>query len=319
MMVDLVRVFSLARRVVERIPDPVARGIFASVADGAWLLRYGGVTQLEANLSRVRPELDRAGLRRLSREGMRTYLRYYCEMFQLPGLTREQIAARVRLVGDRPVREALASGRSVVAALGHNGNWDLAGAFATRELAPVLTVAEVLEPEEIFRDFLDFRTDLGMTIIPLTKGGGVFRQLMRHARQGEASIIPLLADRDLTSTGVEVDLLGQRARVAAGPAALALGARIPLFPVMIRHELLTGARRRAAGSPWGIVIEFLPARHDGSAEGDVAALTQAWVDDVAERIRRHPTHWHMLQKVFLDDLDPDRLRPASASARRTET
>ncbi|GAA4433350.1 phosphatidylinositol mannoside acyltransferase [Georgenia halophila] len=314
MKINLVKVFTLARAVVEKIPDPVARAVFAAVADVAWALGTGGVRQLETNLSRVRPGLSRRRLRRLSRAGMRAYLRYYCEMFQLPRLSRRKIEARVRLLGDAALRETFAQGRSVVAVLGHCGNWDLAGAFATRELAHVLTVAEVLEPEELFRDFLDYRTGLGMTIIPLAKDGGVFRQLLRATRSG-THVVPLLADRDLSSTGLEVDLFGQRARVAAGPAALALGAGVPLHPVMIHHERLTGARRRAAGSPWGIVVEFLPAVHEPGAENDVdvVTLTQRWVDALAPHIRRHPADWHMLQKVFLDDLDPGRLTPVASA------
>ena len=35
--------------------------------------------------------------------------------------------------------------------LGHLGNWDTAGAWASRELGPVVTVAERLKPEELYR------------------------------------------------------------------------------------------------------------------------------------------------------------------------
>ncbi|WP_043499700.1 phosphatidylinositol mannoside acyltransferase [Georgenia sp. SUBG003] len=314
MRLDVVRVFSLARAGVEHLPEPLARGLFTVVADLAWALRAGGTAQLERNLLRVRPELDRRAIRRLSREGLRAYLRYYCEAFQLPRLDEGRLRARVRVVGDAPVREALTEGRSVVCALGHLGNWDLAGAWATKSLGPVVTVAEHLQPEEIFQGFLDFRTGLGMTIIPFEKGGGVFRQLIRHARTS-ASVIPLLADRDLTATGVEVDLLGERARVAPGPAALALATGLPLHPTMIRHERLSGARRRAAGSRWGIVIEFLPRvdATDDDGAADIATLTQRWVDALGAKIHEHPAQWHMLQRVFLADLDPARLARAASS------
>jgi KDO2-lipid IV(A) lauroyltransferase len=38
----------------------------------------------------------------------------------------------------------------------------------------------------------------------------------------------------------------------------------------------------------------------------VRLMTQAWVDQLSADIVRHPTHWHMLQKVFVADLDPRR-------------
>lgn len=311
---NAVRLFALARAGVERLPEPLTRALFTAAADVVWALHAGGITQLETNLARIRPDADRREVRRLSRQGLRAYLRYYREVFQLRRLTDDQVRARVREVGTGPVRAALAEG-SAVAALGHTGNWDLAGAWAAKNLAPVVTVAEHLEPEEVFQDFYDFRTSLGMTIIPMDRGSGVFRQLVRHTR-GSASIVPLLADRDLTASGVEVDLTGHRARVAAGPAALALATRRPLHAVMIRHERLTGARRRAAGSRWGIVVEF-SERLDTDGD-DVAALTQRWVDWFGRQISRHPTHWHMLQKVYLADLDPARLAAPSASARRED-
>ncbi|WP_371744455.1 phosphatidylinositol mannoside acyltransferase [Georgenia sp. TF02-10] len=312
MRLDVVRLFGLANGAVAHLPEPLGQALFAAAADVAWAAHGDGVRQLERNLARLRPGLGRRALRRLSRAGMRSYLRYYYEVFRLPRLTPDQIRARVRTVGADPVRADLAEG-SVVCALGHAGNWDLAGAWASYELGEVLTVAEHLEPEELFRGFLDFRQGLGMTIVPLEKGGSTFRTLLRRAR-GQTFITPLLADRDLSRTGVDVDLAGHRARVAAGPAALALAIARPLYAVGIRHERLTGARQRAAGSRWGIVVEFsAPLLADGERPA-VGDLTQRWVDFLGAFVRAHPTDWHMLQKVFLADLDPARLAPAAASA-----
>ena len=102
---------------------------------------------------------------------------------------------------------------------------------------------------------------------------------------------------------------GETARVAAGPAALATATGARLCPVTIHYERLEGARRRAAGSPWGIVLTFhppLPVPAGLPRAEAVARLTQAWVDVVADGIAAHPQDWHMLQKVFVADLDPER-------------
>lgn len=315
MRLDVVRLFRLAQRGVEHLPEPVARALFTAAADGAWLARGGGVRQLEANLARLRPDLSRRPLRRVSRDNLRGYLRYYREAFQLPRLSRAQIEARVRVIGDAAIRAELAAGRSVQLALSHSGNWDLAGAWGTRELGQVVTVAERLEPEELFEGFLTFRTGLGITIIPLEKDGNVFRRLLRLSRSG-AHVVPLLADRDLSHTGVEVDLAGHRARVAPGPAALSKAAGQALHAVMIRHERLHGARRRAAGGPWGIVVEFGERLDRPGEQATVEELTQRWVDWLTVRLRRHPDAWHMLQKVFLADLDADRLARSAERARQ---
>ncbi|WP_066588585.1 phosphatidylinositol mannoside acyltransferase [Cellulomonas timonensis] len=300
---------TLCWRLAGKVPEVVLRGASVIGADATWLLRGGGVRQLEANLRRVRPTASPRELRRLSRAGMRSYFRYFAEAFALSRLTPEQVAARVRPIALEEIEGALAADQPVVMALGHMGNWDLAGAWGTVRLAPVTTVAERLKPEELFQEFLDFRRGIGLTIIPLSGDGSVFRQLLRAAR-GPRAIIPLLADRDLSARGgIEVDLFGARARVAAGPASLAIATGAPLVAVTISYERLRGERRRAAGSPWGIAIEFhpfVPVPQQGSSAEKVAAMTQAWVDSLADGITRAPQDWHMLQKVFVDDLDPQR-------------
>ncbi|KSW15292.1 phosphatidylinositol mannoside acyltransferase [Cellulomonas sp. B6] len=316
MRFDVARAYHLAWRVGHRVPGPVVRALTTLGADVAWWRRGSGVRRLEANLARVRPELDPAALRRLSRAGMRSYMRYFGETLTLRGASPERIAARVRAADDQPVRDLLADGHEVVLALAHMGNWDLAGAWATAHLAPVTTVAERLEPEELFQEFLAFRESIGLTIIPLTGGGDVFRQLVRVARGGPG-VLPLLADRDLTARGVEVDLFGRRARVAAGPAALAVSTGAPLVPAAITYERLHGARRRAAGTPWGIVITFLPrvaVPADLPRAQQLQTVTQGWVDALAGVIHARPQDWHMLQRVFVEDLDPARDAARRAAA-----
>ncbi|MDR3068679.1 MAG: phosphatidylinositol mannoside acyltransferase [Cellulomonas sp.] len=301
---------ALAFRWAPRLPEPLVRALAALAADAAWLVRGKGVRRLEANLARVRPGTSRRGLRRLSRAGMRSYLRYYAEMLAQPALSEAQVDARVRIVNDAWIREEFAAGRSVVAALGHLGNWDLAGAWACRNLAPTTTVAERLEPEQVFQNFLTLRESAGMRIVPLGRGEGsqVFRALLQDVRAG-GRFLPLLADRDLSHSGVEVRLFGHRARVAPGPAALTGHGKVPLCAVAITYERLYGERRRQAGAPWGIRIVISdPIVVDDALTGRarVQAATQAWVDGLAQGIAAAPQDWHMLQRLFVTDLDPAR-------------
>ena len=309
MSLDAGRLYGTAWRAAPHLPGWLVRALGNVAADVAWIMHGTGVRRLEVNLARVRPELNRVQVRRLSRAAMRSYLRYFGEAFTLGGLSEDQIDARVRGVGTELIREYTDQGRTVVLALGHLGNWDLAGAWATRVIAPVTTVAERLKPEEVFQEFLAFRESIGLRVLALGDGD-VFRDLVRITRGGPG-IVPLLADRDLTARGIEVDLFGRRARVAAGPAALSITAGAPLFATAITYERLTGARRRAAGSPWGIRIDFVPVpavAADVPRADRVRTLTQAWVDRLAAGIHHRPQDWHMLQRVFVEDLDRARDR-----------
>lgn len=233
--------YTLGWSLLRRVPERAGRAAFRAVADAAWLRRGAGVRRLEANLRRVAgPEVGDDGIRALSRAGMRSYLRYFYEMFMLEAYSDEDLRARVDCTGIEYLQGILAAGRGVVAALPHMGNWDLAGAWVTRYGIPLTTVAERLKPEPLFERFVAFREGLGMEVLPLTGGpthsAGV---LARRLRQGR--LVCLLADRDLTASGVEVAFFGEQARMPAGPAALAERTGAALIPVAMWYE---GGRMR---------------------------------------------------------------------------
>lgn len=306
--------YRFAWRHARRLPAPLGYALSAAGADAVWALHRirggrSGVGQLERNLARVLPEGTRpAEIRRTSRAGMRSYMRYFYEAFALPGLTRGQMLARVRPEVDASAYEALRHG-SIAIALPHMGNWDLVGAWGSQELATVLTVAEHLEPEDLFEQFVEFRESLGMRVIGQAKGEKVFDRLLEATREG-TYVVPLLADRDLSSSGVLAELAGHPARVAAGPAALADRLGLPLFIASITYERLTGERRRRAGGPWGVVLTIREvAAPEGVPAGRerVAAWTRAWAAALSPLLRAGARDWHMLQPVFDADLDHARL------------
>ncbi|GAA4690087.1 KDO2-lipid IV(A) lauroyltransferase [Promicromonospora umidemergens] len=315
---DVAAAYTFAWRHATKIPEPLLRGLFTAVADVTWLRHGKSVRRMEDNYARVRPDLDAAAVRRLSRAGLRSYMRYFRETFTLQGVTPEGLRARVRVEGyDEHVRPVVDGGGAAALALGHLGNWDLAGAYGSQYLASVLTVAERLKPDELFDEFVRFRGSLGIEVLALGNGD-VLGSLIRSAKEG-SRLIPLLGDRDLTSTGIEVDLAGHRARVAAGPALLGLEAGIPVHPVSINYERLRGARRRSAGTPWGIVVRFCPSLPVPDAglprDEQVRLLTQGWVDQLTRTIVEHTHDWHMLQRVFVADLGP--ARPRTTGGRGT--
>ena len=154
----------------------------------------------------------------------------------------------MRVEDEHYLRDALGSRAAAwSAALMHMGNWDHAGAWATLTGVPVVTVAERLRPERLYDRFLAYREGLGMEILPLTGGDGdLLDVLSQRLRAGR--LVPLLADRDLRASGIEVDLLGEPTRMPPGPAMLALRTGAALHPVSIWHER-RGRRRRPAGDP----------------------------------------------------------------------
>ena len=293
--------FTAGWRIVRALPEPAAIRAFDAAADRTWRRRGAGVLQLERNLHRVDPTLDDAGLRELSRAGMRSYLRYWQEAFRLPAWPIERIRDRMRLEPSHLLDDAVAAGSGAIMVPGHSANWDHAGAWACVRYGGVTTVAERLKPEALYRRFLDYRQALGMRVLPLGTEG-IVRELVRDLQQGR--IVALLGDRDISRNGIEVQLLGEPARLPAGPALLAIMTGAPLHPVSLRF------------TDDGVVGQVhprveVPTRL--SRDEQVQAMTQAIADALGEGMRRSPHDWHMLQPVWTADLDARRLAARESS------
>jgi lauroyl/myristoyl acyltransferase len=284
------------------LPTSVVRGLAASGAWLAWVKHGKGVRRLEDNLHRV-TGLEGREMRRLSRKAMASTARYYAETLEMRRLPHELIDARVRCQDLTPIHEVMQTQGKLVIVLGHCANWDLVGGFTARNVGPVISVAEILEPREVFQAFLKLREDLGIRILG-HEGPSTFRQLVSIGVR-EGGITALLADRDLSGDGVEVLFAGHRARVAPGPAALALTLGAPFVPLAVHYERLRGARRKAAKSRWGLVMEFGPfivPPQEGTKHEKVKAMSTEWAAWLSRRIQEHPEDWHMLQRFgWIDD------------------
>lgn len=296
--------FSIAPRLPLRFVMRMA-DVGASIA-----ARRGGamIDRLCANMARLtgtEPSADEV------RGAVRSHIRNYAEQLMLGSRRGEPLLDGVAFEGFEALAAASEDG-PVVLALGHSGSWDRAGAWVCAHGCGIVPVAEKVEPPALFEHFVSLREGLGMEIIGVAKGESVFSTLIERVR-GRSVIVPLLADRDISGSGIEVDLGTRRALVAAGPAALATKLERPLFAACITYEneTPTGAdvRVRCVG----------PINADGQERpglNRVEALTQAWVDEFAAMMATKAQDWHMMQRVYVEDLDPERLARARAEHER---
>ena len=294
--------YLLGWQIVCRVPRRWAEWAFRLVADWAWRRQGPGVRQLEANLARVAaaagPDAPATDLRQLSRRGVRSYLRYWLEVFRLPVIPAEEILGRMWCTGEEKTAfRQMAAGRGVIFALPHMGNWEHAGAWIVlRGAGKFTTVAERLRPQSLYDRFVAFREGLGMEVLPHSGGASRFGVLAQRLRAG--GLVCLLCERDLTGSGVEVEFFGEAARMMGGPAALAIHTGAALMPVTLWYS----------GPFWGAHIHAeIEVPGDGGRGEKVTVMTQQLARVFEAAIARHPEDWHMLQKVFVADLDPERL------------
>ena len=178
-------------------------------------------------------------------------------------------------------------------------NWDHAGAWAALTGAPVTTVAERLRPEGLYDRFVAYRESLGIEVLALTGAGDVSRPLARRLREGR--LVPLLADRDLRRSGIPVSFFGEQTRMPPGPALLALQTGAALVPVTMGY--------RGAAPAHGIELTWHPevaVPAGGTTREKVAAMTQDVAAAFAAGIAADPADWHMLQPLWVADLERPR-------------
>jgi lauroyl/myristoyl acyltransferase len=324
--------YQLGWKVICRLPESWSRWVFTEVADIAWRRQGPKVQVLEANLVRVLRyrqnqgyRQDQAGpqnadpqdsaavdgqeLRRLSRAVLRSYSRYWLEVFRLPVIPIDRIVSGMHFYG--PNKETifamLKAGRGVIVALPHMGNFEQAGAWVIAEGAGTFTtIQERLKPESVYESFVRFRETLGFEVLPLTGGARPFGILAQRLRAG--GLVCLVSDRDLKETGVEVEFFGEKARIAA-IAGLALHTGAALMPTATWFE----------GDDWAATIyDEIPVPETGTRAQKVAAMSQQLAHKFEQAISEHPQDWHMLQRVFTADLDPTRDQGASGGDRPPE-
>lgn len=273
-------------RIVRVIPERSAYALFSWVG-GRTLARNGAsVQRLAQNLERVLPGLDKEAWELLNKKAMDSYMRYWCDTFRIQDWSQTRIHDTVTLTNEELLLAPMREGRGVVIALPHSGNWDHAGAYFCSLGIQLVTVAERLKPEALFQKFLTYRESMGFEVLSLDSRS--FVTLVQRAR--EKRLIALVADRDLSRSGIDVDFFGYPARMPAGPALLAVKTGIPL---VVAHVSYTDV---------GIHVEFnsveIPA--DGTESERIAITVQRCADLFAQGIAAHPHDWHMLQRIWID-------------------
>ena len=278
-------------RVTRMLPLPVARAAFDKGADRAARANGPGTQRLRRNLRMVvGPEMPEAELDELVRAGLRSYARYWMEAFRLPSQSRESFRTNFDLVEAEEFHRVLGEGKGAILALPHMANWDAAAAWAVSHDWRLITVAERLKPEGLFERFVAYREKLGMEVVPLTGGQRPpLDVLAEKATQGYA--VALLADRDLSARGIEVQFFGGRTRMPAGPAILALRTGAPLYAA---HLWFTPDRTMG-----GIRRIEMPDPSEGALDVRVKIVTQRLADAFEQGIAAHPQDWHMLQRLWL--------------------
>jgi len=268
------------------LPKSLLRTIANFVADRIYSANGAGVKRLTFNISRVigSAPLDEHTLE-VSRQAMRSYMRYWADMFALSKRSDTYISKSVIVRNEEDFKDAVATKNGVVIAVTHSGNWDLAGAHIALKYNGITTVAERLRPVELFDEFSKHRRSRKIEILP-HRGGAVPPSVALANDLRAGKLIGLVADRDMSHHGVEIEFFGHTAKMPLGAAKLAIENNAKLFPAAVYEESDK------------TIIEFYPAIDTSSKEP--IEVTQKLAKTFEIILRAHPENWHMLQRIWLD-------------------
>ena len=280
--------YSSMERVATTWPPRLAGMLFRVYGWGTFRFIEESRKIVAANLARVleRPP-DSELVQAATREAFALYARYWFDTFRLGVMPPEKITKLFHVDDLENIDNALENGKGAILALPHLGNWDAAGYFLCVKGYRLAAVAERLSSVRVFELFLRHRQDLGMRIVPLDNVQRVGPQLAQLL--AENWLVALVADRDLTGRGVDVEMFGATRKLPAGPALLSLSTGSPLLvcPVYSTDDGWTCR----IGRP--LVIE-----KTGEMRQDVTTLTRKLAAEFERAIAAKPVDWHMFQPAW---------------------
>ena len=280
--------YLFAWKLIALLPENSAYKLADYVSDRIYKKNGKGIKRLRGNYGRVMPEYSAQKLEELTKLGMRSYLRYWFDTFRLSKWSKNRIISTTQVIRENLLRDPIQSKQGCIVALPHAGNWDHAAAYFCSTGITLTAVVEKLKPEAIFKKFLAYRESIGIEAISHKEK--TIPILTERLQAGK--LIALVADRDMSRNGIEVNFFGKTSKMPSGPAILAIKTGAPLITAYVRY------------TPSGIEIIFdetLKPTNSGSEEEQIKIITQSMADNFAKRIKENPVDWHMLQRIWVDE------------------
>jgi phosphatidylinositol dimannoside acyltransferase len=192
-----------------------------------------------------RAATDARALEAIVRSSFRHHAHYYVELARAPRFDYEYLTRHMVIDNPAEVDAALAERKALLLVGLHFGTIELPGFLALNRIGQVVAPMESLRNERIQAYMKRTRGVIGVRILTIEEAGP---ELLAVLRRNEP--IGIIADRDLTGSGLPVELFGGRTKIPAGPALLSTETGAPIY--------VSGVRRMGPGRYRGILYP-LPA------------------------------------------------------------
>jgi len=211
----------------------------------------------------------------------KVFINLSCTIIELARYRKIGTAGLKELVdatGLEPVREALKTGRGVIVATAHFGNWEMLPAAMAAHGLPVDALA-LTQQNRLVNDLVQsLRRDVGIRILETPLNA---RQVFRSLQENR--IVYMAADQHAPAGTLVLDFFDRPAAVVRGPALFAVRCKCPVIPMLLRREE-DGRLVKVTGGT-------LYPPESGDEETDVRYMTAQYLKFLEEQIRKWPDQW----------------------------
>jgi phosphatidylinositol dimannoside acyltransferase len=242
---------------------------------------------------------DPRALSHLVRQAFRHSVRYYVQLARAPIVDRAYLDRWLVFEDEAAVLAALdAPGGKLFVGM-HIGWFELPALIAaTRNGRPAVVPSETISDPDLQAYLVGTRRRMGLELVEL---GGARRLLTAALERGET--VGLLGDRDITGGGIDTELFGAPAPLAAGPALLAMETGVTPY--------VFGVWRTSDGV-YHAALQRVPFPPEGTRRERVTAYLDAEARAFERFVAEAPEQWLAIFHPIWPDLElmPAR-RPAS--------
>lgn len=281
----MLTLYRIGRRIALLLPITVSYRIAAAMADLYASVRPTERANVAWNISHItKGAVTGKELERSTAEVFRNFARYLVDFFRIKLIDEKYVNTAITRRGFEHLDAALNLGKGAILLSAHIGNWELAGAIASRIGYDVHAVVLPHSEKGVNAFFRDQRETGGMHPIEM---GTTLKACYSALRAGQC--LALLGDRDFTRANYRAELFGIPTTVPKGPAALSYRLGCPVVPVFFIRE---------PNHTYTIVVE--PAIYPDAGMNEEAALahiTRQCLDVIEKYIRNYYEQWYIFKKI----------------------
>jgi KDO2-lipid IV(A) lauroyltransferase len=233
----------------------------------------------------------------------------FVEVCQMAAASKDDLTARVKVVGSERWQQALDGDRGLIIVSAHLGNWEIGMQYAACFMQkPALGIAKRIRFQPLNQWVHKLRTRFGNIIIYKK---GALPDMRRALRSG--GVVAMLVDQSKRIEGVDVNFFGHKVPTTPAAAFLAIRCKCPVLPIFCIRE--------ADGQLTIHVDAPLNFERTGDLRADVQTNTQLITDAVERTVRQYPEQWfwvHKRWKKYYPHLYPEYRRRRQRQKAREE-